>query len=296
MKKNATHYLALSILVTSMAALSGCGGSDGGNNGSSGSSPTTFTVGGTITGLGAATGLVLTNGGDTLKVPANAASFTMPASVANGQSYNVTVEVHPTAVYCDVVSGAGTVNGANVTSITVSCEAGSEFLLHSFVGGTTDGANPDSGLIQASDGNLYGVTYEGGESCCGVLFKVTPAGAETVLHFFAGGSTDGLAPVGRLIQASDGNLYGVTDEGGPNDDGVVFKITPGGTESVLYSFGGGTTDGANPVGGVIQGSDGNFYGMTRLGGASGYGVLYRITPGGTEFVLHSKRRTTALPP
>jgi len=290
MKKNATRYLALSLLVTGAITLGGCGGGSGGN---SNLNPTSYSVGGAITGLGDLTGLVLANGSDTLQVPANATSFTMPTSVANGQPYDLTVKIHPTALYCSVVSGSGTVNGANVTSITVSCEAGSESVLHYFAGGATDGADPDGGLIQASDGNLYGVTYGGGANCCGALFKITPDGTETVLHYFTGGSTDGLSPVGSLIEASDGNFYGVTDEGGTSNNGVVFKITPTGTESVLYSFDGGTTDGANPVGSLIQASDGSFYGVTRLGGTSGYGVLFKITPGGTETVLHSFAGGTA---
>lgn len=269
------------------------GGGSGGNSGDSGGS-STFTVGGTITGLGAATGLVLVNGSDTLIVPAGATSFTMPTSVGNGMAYSVTVKAHPTVQDCTVVSGAGTVSGANVTTVTVTCKAGTESVLHSFAGGPADGDTPAGSLIQASDGNLYGVTSQGGANSHGVVFKITPGGSESVLYSFAGGTADGAWPQGPLIQASDGNFYGVTYSGGASGNGVVYKITPGGTESVVYSFAGGATDGANPTGSLLQASDGNFYGVTFTGGsnapigrAGDSGVAYRLTPGGTETVLYS---------
>ena len=276
----------------------GCGGSSGSaptvvNTGGNGGS-STFTVGGTITGLGAAAGLVLLNGSDSLSVPAGATSFSMPTSVGSGLSYDVTVKVHPAALDCSVASGAGTVDGANVTTVSVTCRAGAESLLHSFAGGPTDGDTPWSSLMQAGDGNLYGVTSSGGASNHGVVFRITPGGTESVLHSFAGGTTDGAHPQGPLLEASDGNFYGVTALGGASGDGVVYRITPAGAESILYSFAGGTTDGANPTGRLLQAGDGNFYGITLTGGsdavtggAGNSGVVYRITPGGIETVLHS---------
>ena len=252
----------------------------------------TYTVGGTVTGLGSAAGLVLVNGSETLKVPPNATSFTMPTAVANGTAYNVAVQVDPTALSCTVISGAGTVNGADVTSISISCASGTESVLYSFSGGPLDGANPDGALIQASDGNFYGMTQFGGAKSDGVIFKITPGGTETVLHSFQGGTSDGAYPLGDLVQASDGNFYGVTANGGGSGYGTVFKVTPGGTETVLYSFKGGATDGAYPHGSLIQASDGNFYGMTNQGGSynavlGGDGVIFEITPAGNETVLHS---------
>lgn len=245
-----------------------------------------YTVGGTISGLGSS-GLVLVNGSDTLSVPANATNFTMPTAVANGSSYDVTATTHPVATNCSVVDGVGSVSGADVTDISISCQPGAESLLYSFAGGTTDGAAPYGSLIHASDGDFYGMTSYGGAQGDGVVFKITPSGTETVLHSFAGGSTDGANPQGSLKQASDGDFYGMTSYGGASNAGTVFKITPSGTETVLYSFLGGTLDGSTPSGSLIQASDGNFYGMTWSGGSQGVGIVFRITSGGTETVLHS---------
>lgn len=286
-----SKLLRVTVPCTAILLLAACGGGGGGaglgnSNGGGGGGTSTYTVGGTITGLGAS-GLVLVNGSDTVTVPANATTFTMPTSVANGQAYDITVKVHPAALDCTVASGAGTVNGADVTGISVSCQAGTESLVYSFAGGTADGANPWGSLMQASDGNLYGETESGGASNHGVVFKVTPGGVESVLHSFAGGTADGAHPQGGLIQASDGNFYGVTDLGGASGNGVVYRITPDGTESALYSFAGGTADGANPTSTLLQGSDGNFYGLTITGGANNAGTLFKITPSGTESILDS---------
>ncbi len=97
---------------------------------------------------------------------------------------------------------------------------------------------PLAGLIQAADGNFYGATEGGGPSNAGTVFKITPAGVETVLYSFTGGS-DGWEPFAGLIQATDGNFYGTTTYGGSSNMGTVFKITPAGVETVLYSFTGG---------------------------------------------------------
>lgn len=292
------------ILIAGLAVLSGCGGSGGSSGAGNASTSSTYTIGGSITGLGAATGLVLANvlpsgNVDTLTIPADAANFTMPTAVANGSAYDVTVKAHPTAVQCNVISGAGTTDGANVTTISVSCEPGSEAVLYSFVGPPGDGDNPGV-LIQASDGNLYGATDQGGEANspsygCGIVFKmapsgtITPSGTETVLYSFLGGS-DGCGP-SSLIQASDGNLYGTTTSGGKVGPsyytcGTAFKMTLSGTETILYSFAGGTTDGCVPSS-LIQASDGNFYGVAEAGGANDDGAVFKITPSGTETILYS---------
>jgi uncharacterized repeat protein (TIGR03803 family) len=139
-------------------------------------------------------------------------------------------------------------------------------------------------LIQGTDGNFYGTTYEGGTGNGGTVFKITPAGVETVLHSFAG--ADGIFPQAGLIQGADGNFYGTTAEGGPSGYGAVFKITPAGAETVLYFFTSGT-DGRYPYAGLIQGTDGNFYGTTYEGGTSDDGTVFKITPAGAETVLYS---------
>jgi uncharacterized repeat protein (TIGR03803 family) len=178
--------------------------------------------------------------------------------------------------------------------------AGIETLLHAFgTNGSNDGATPVAGLIQGIDGNFYGTTKFGGAYGAGTVFKITPAGVETVLYSFFGG-LDGVAPVGGLIQGSDGNFYGTTYYGGQCDAGVAFRVTPTGAESVLYAFTSGTvegcggiTDGANPNSGLTLGTDGNFYGTTLGGGASatdlsnGLGTVFKMTPAGIETVLYS---------
>lgn len=243
------------------------------------------TIGGTISRLGDATGLVLANGIDTLTVPPNATSFTMPTAVLVGSAYDITVQAHPTALNCAVISGTGTVPDANVTSVSISCQQGTASVLYSFAGGATDGSQPYGGLVRANDGNFYGLTYSGGASNDGVVFKITPGGTETVLYSFAGAPADGANPFGSLIQASGGSFYGMTSAGGASNDGVVFRITASGTETVLYSFAGGA-DGSQPGGSLIQASDGNFYGMTAAGGTGNNGTVFKIAPGGTETVLH----------
>jgi uncharacterized repeat protein (TIGR03803 family) len=170
--------------------------------------------------------------------------------------------------------------------------AGVETVLWSF-GKVNDGDNPYGSLIQASDGNFYGMTYIGGMYSGyvggiyrgGTVFKITPAGVETVLWSFGNGN-DGNMPYGNLIIGSDGSFYGMTYAGGANGEGIIFKITPAGEETVLWSFG-GSGDGAHPGGSLILGTDGNFYGMTIDGGANNAGVIFKFTPGGAETVLHS---------
>jgi uncharacterized repeat protein (TIGR03803 family) len=159
--------------------------------------------------------------------------------------------------------------------------------LYSFTGGSSGGATPYGGLIQASDGNFYGMTSAGGSSSDGTVFKLTTSGTFTLLHSFAGGSSDGAAPYGSLVQASDGNLYGMTHSGGPSGDGTVFKITTSGTLTVLHTFFNSSTDGAGPYGSLIQASDGNLYGMTYAGGSSGRGTVFKITTSGTLTLLYS---------
>jgi uncharacterized repeat protein (TIGR03803 family) len=196
--------------------------------------------------------------------------------------------------YCGLIEGSdgnfyGT-TGANGTSddgtVFKITPSGTETTLHVFPKTGSDGEIPYAGVIQGSDGNLYGTTYFGGSSGFGTVFKVTPGGTETVLYSFAGGS-DGEHPYAGVIQGSDGNFYGTTYQGGASGLGTVFKITPSGTETVLHSFAGGSSDGANPEAGLIQGTDGNFYGNTYLGGASSLGTVFEITSSGTEIVLHS---------
>ena len=107
------------------------------------------------------------------------------------------------------------------------------------------------------------------------MFKITPAGAETVLYSFTNAGVDGANPFAGLIQASDGNFYGTTEFGGTSGYGTVFKITPAGAETVLYSFTNAGVDGGYPQAGLIQGSDGNLYGTTFFGGTGSVGTVFR---------------------
>ena len=135
----------------------------------------------------------------------------------------------------------------------------------------TTGSAPFGPLVQASNGNFYGTTFQGGSMGGGVVYKATPAGVVTVLHNFdPNDSSEGYAPYAGLVLATDGNLYGVTYYGGGL--GVIFEITPAGTYSVLYSFDG--TNGGFPAPTPMQSTDGKIYGLTAGGGASNLGVVY----------------------
>src|SRR6267143_2555062 len=180
-------------------------------------------------------------------------------------------------------SQGGASNAGTVFQLT---PAGTLTVLYTFTGGTTDGATPNAGLIQATDANFYGTTVNGGAFSTGTVFQLTPAGTLTVLHEFAGG-TDGAAPVAGLIQAADGNFYGTTSQGGASNAGTVFQLTPAGTLTVLYAFTGGNTDGATPYAGLIQATDGNLYGTTVNGGAFSAGTVFQVTPAGVVTVLYA---------
>jgi uncharacterized repeat protein (TIGR03803 family) len=243
-----------------------------------------FTVGGSVSGL-TTSGLVLTNGGDSLSVLANAMEFSMPVALPSGTAYDVAVGAHPPARTCTVTNGSGTVGSADVNDVAVSCVPGSESVLHLFQADPSDGVTPYGSLVRGSDGSLYGLTDVGGANGLGMAFMIAPDGTETVLYSFSGGA-DGANPHGSLIQGSDGNFYGMTVNGGAFDAGVLFVLTPAGTESVLHSFGSGA-GGQYPYGSLVQASDGNFYGMSMYGGAYGLGAVFMIRPDGGELVIHS---------
>jgi uncharacterized repeat protein (TIGR03803 family) len=213
---------------------------------------------------------------------------------ADGDFYGTTAYG---GVYINCVSGGGC---GTVYKITAG---GTLTTLHSF--DLADGSHPDAPLIQATNGNLYGTTIEGGANggngvCptnCGTVFKITPSGTLTTLYNFCSrsGCTDGDFPEGALLQAADGNFYGTTNSGGANASqcngygcGTVFKITPSGRLTTLYRFcsQSACSDGAAPDGALIQGTDGNFYGTTDAGGI-GYGTVFKITPDSTLTILYS---------
>jgi len=177
-------------------------------------------------------------------------------------------------------SGKGTVFQVDTSGI--------ETVLYSFTGGN-DGAFPAGGVIRDHTGNLYGTTNEGGTMNYGVVFRVDAAGHEKVLHSFLG-DADGRYPQAGLLRESSGNLYGVTVNGGTTDEalgaGVVFKVAPGGAETVLYEFT-ERANGAYPFGVMVMDPAGNLYGTTGGGGQNNRGVVFKLDTAGTETVLHS---------
>ena len=168
--------------------------------------------------------------------------------------------------------------------------------LYSFTG-DTDGANPLSGLVADSSGNLYGTTQFGGPNDTGSVYKITSSGAITPLHNFGevDGSTDeedtdGGVPVGALALGNDGNLYGTTSEGGAYGSGTIFQISPSGTFNTIYTFSSdinnntdtyGNTDGSSPTTALTLGRDGNFYGTTYYGGPNDSGTVFKLSVSGT---------------
>ena len=164
-------------------------------------------------------------------------------------------------------------------------------VLYNFGSNSDDPSSPSySGIVaQGRDGNLYSTAPKGG-TCCGALFQITPAGKLKNIHNFTGNNNDGAFPQGGVTLGSDGNFYGTTYEGGSVTAGAVFKVTPGGTTTTIYSFTGGS-DGAYPYAPPVEGNDGNFYGTTTAGGnttvcGSGCGTIYKITPAGTLTTLY----------
>jgi uncharacterized repeat protein (TIGR03803 family) len=174
-------------------------------------------------------------------------------------------------------------------------------VLHSFAGPPTDGDFPTADLLRDAAGNLYGTTPYGYDSSacfgdvepCGVVFKLSPTGTETILHSFTVRG-EGYSPLAGLVRDAAGNLYGSTSYGGPNDSGVIFKLSPTGTYTILHSFTGGA-DGAYPNS-LILDAAGNAYGTTNQGGSVastcyppfGCGVVFELIrcdsePSGYEF-------------
>ncbi len=169
---------------------------------------------------------------------------------------------------------------------------GKETLLHSFSTGTVaDGSAPLGGIVAGSDGNFYGTTQFGGTNDFGTLFQIDANGNERLVYSFGTTPSDATEPSGALIRGRDGNFYGTTRVGGTYGQGTVFQVTASGTERVVYSFGATATDAVQPTGGVIQGSDGNFYGITHQGGQHGTGAVFRVSADGVESVLYSADST-----
>ncbi|MBB5064304.1 S-layer family protein [Granulicella mallensis] len=174
--------------------------------------------------------------------------------------------------------------GLLLTPSALRAQTATVSILHSFAG-TTDSQAPNAALIQAGDGNLYGTTLGNLFTDYGSLFQITPSGTLTQLYSFSGGS-DSATPFASLIQGSDGGLYGTTYGNLiSGTDGSVFKLPFGGTTlDTLFTFT-GDANGGFPFAGLVEGSDGNYYGTTSGGGIGG--TLFRVTPAGVLTTLVS---------
>jgi uncharacterized repeat protein (TIGR03803 family) len=154
-----------------------------------------------------------------------------------------------------------------------------------------DGSEPYAGLVEATNGDLYGTTFVGGANNLGTVFKITPSGKLTTLYTFCSqpNCADGGTPAGGLVQDTNGTLYGTTVGGGAYFGGTVFKVTPSGTLTTLYSFcpqpQANCPDGSQPQAGLVEATNGDLYGTTLRGGS--FGTLFKITPRGVLTTLYS---------
>jgi len=178
------------------------------------------------------------------------------------------------------------------STMTTAVVAQTFKVMHTFEGGNTDGANPQAMLIADKSGNLYSTTEFGGANQMGTVYSLSSGGAYNVLYQFLD-YPDGARPLAPLVEDNSGNLYGTTHIGGlecvPESDtycGTLYKLDAAGNESVIYRFE-GSPDGANPEAGLIGDADGNLYGTTVFGGATGDGMVFEIDASGNEHVLYN---------
>jgi len=177
------------------------------------------------------------------------------------------------------------------TGTVFSADASGHFsVLHAF-NGSSDGFSPYAGLLRDASGNLYGTTSGGGSYDSGIVFKLDPAGKETILHSFGPGNYDGGNPMGGLVTDKNGNLYGTTYSGGDGyQEGIVFKLDSNGKETILYAFT-GESDGSQPQGNLIRDDSGNLYGTTTDGGLNPYGngcgTVFQLEESGHITILYT---------
>jgi uncharacterized repeat protein (TIGR03803 family) len=167
-------------------------------------------------------------------------------------------------------------NGRGCGTVFKLNAAGQETILYRFRD-VPDGASPLGGVALDSSGNIYGTTWLGGVYSLGTVFRLDSSGKETVLHSFAGGS-DGANPMAAPVLDQAGNMYGSASSGGAYYFGTLFTIDTGGSESVLYSFTGGT-DGAYPYSHLLLDASGNLYGTASQGGCCGQGTVFEFSNG-----------------
>ena len=226
-------------------------------------------------------------------------SFCSQSNCADGMEPAGTLVQDASNNFYGITSGGGFNPGGTVFKIT---PAGVLTTVYSFcaLAECADGQEPVAGLVQSrKNGNFYGTTALGGINGGGTVFEITPSGKLTTLYSFCAlaNCTDGEEPVGTLVQAKDGSLYGEASAGGTAGLGAVgcgtiFRITPAGKLTTLFSF--DFTNGCGPSGGLIQASNGNFYGVTASGGSGGIcqatencGTAFKITAAGELTTLHN---------
>ena len=217
--------------------------------------------------------------------PALLYSFCAQDNCADGVSPSGVVEGTDGNFYGTTFLGGSTDLGT-VFKITPSGKLTTLYTFCSQGGSCPDGSSPGAGLIQASDGNFYGTTEQGGANNFGTIFKITPSGTLTTLHNLD--PSEGSGGIASLMQAADGAFYGTSEAGGPHAGGTVYKITPSGAFSTVYYFcaqGSPCTDGASPLDGLVQASDGNFYGTTVSGGLDDFGTAFKLTPAGQLSII-----------
>ena len=179
------------------------------------------------------------------------------------------------------------------TIYTLNADGNGYRLLHVFGSVAADGENPGAGLIEGSDGGLYGTAFFGGSNGVGTVFRLNKDGRSYgALYHFGQTASDGTNPDTAVVQGADGTLYGTTFFGGTNDAGTVFKVnTNGGGYGVLRMFTKSGGDGQNPDAALMQAGNGALYGTTYTGGASNVGTIFTLsTTGGGYNLLHSFKR------
>src|SRR6185437_1564099 len=185
-------------------------------------------------------------------------------------------------LYGTTIAGGSVSNAGTVFSLKTDRTGFAT--LHAF-GGGTDGKNPEAALIEGSDGMLYGSTWYVNTNTSGTLFKIGKDGTGySILHTFTG--ADGIQPVGRLLEGSDGALYGVAGDGGARSAGAIFRVNKDGTAFTnLYFFHSNPNDGVVPMGGLIEGSDHVLYGTCFQGGTGFSGTVFKINEDGTSYQI-----------
>jgi uncharacterized repeat protein (TIGR03803 family) len=203
------------------------------------------------------------------------------ATASNSGNYSVLI----TNSFGSVTSAVAMLNFTSLTSAGVAMETLYTFTTNSI------GDYPEGGLMQAGNGSFYGTAYSGGSPGNGTVFRMDTNGVVTLVYPFpngAGGNNPpyGANPFAALIQGTNGLLYGTATSGGANGIGTIFRLTTNGTGVEAWSLNSAST-GSLPFAGLVQGQDGNFYGTAEMGGANGYGTVFKLTPSGVLTALHT---------